>query len=188
MSRKLITVLISLAAVSGCSGTAGTPRHFAVPEGAQNPLVLRYSGATVEEMVNAVAQMCANVPISTAQVMPANGYVETRWSDLADFNLGSQVGTLPVSERFVVYAFQVKGISDNEGVLQIGGWYQPTAPRGRFSSARLAIRSSLSGGTPRLPDDPAVRLALEEQHLPGEGHYGSRAGARRSVGDRQNNP
>lgn len=131
MSRKLITVLISLAAVSACSGTAGTPRHFAVPEGAQNPLVLRYSGATVEEMVNAVAQMCANVPISTAQVVPANGYVETRWSDLGDFNLGSQVGTLPVSERFVVYAFQVKGISDNEGVLQIGGWYQPTAPRGR---------------------------------------------------------
>jgi hypothetical protein len=134
MSGKLLAMAICLAVASACSSTAGVPRHIAVPEGAQNPIVLRYSGATVEQMTNVVAQMCANVPISTAQVVPANGYVETRWSDLADFNLGSQVSTLPPSERFVVYAFQVKGISENEGVLQIGGWYQPTAPAGRARS------------------------------------------------------
>jgi hypothetical protein len=93
-------------------------------------MVMRYSGASVEQMVNIVAQMCADVPISTAQVVPENGYVETRWADVAEYKLGTQAAGYPLQERFVVYAFQLRSTGENEGVLQIAGWYQPTAPGG----------------------------------------------------------
>lgn len=127
MIKSLPTAMIAVVLVSACSASK-VPRHFSVPENAQNPIVLRYQGATVAEMTNIVAEVCSEVPISTAQVVPEKGFVETRWVDVASFNLGTQADTYPVKERQVIYVFQAQQAGENAGVLQIGGWYQPTAP------------------------------------------------------------
>jgi hypothetical protein len=131
MFNRWSAAALAASLVTGCGG-AGTvvPRHYPVPEGAQNPIVVRYSGATVEQMVNIVAQMCADVPISTAQVVPDKGYVETRWVDVAEFGLATQAASYPLQERLAVFAFQARSTGEQEGVLQIAGWYQPTAPPG----------------------------------------------------------
>ena len=128
MSR-LWHLLLGAAFLSACSGGSGVPRYFAVPEGAENPIVMQYSGATVAQVTNIVAKVCSDVPLSTAQVRPNDGYVETRWADIANFSLGSQAESLPLQERSVIFAFQAKG-DENQGVLQVAGFYQPTRPSG----------------------------------------------------------
>lgn len=122
-------LLLGAALVPACSGGSGVPRYFAVPEGAQNPIVIEYSGATVVQVTNMVAKVCSEVPISTAQFRPNDGYVETRWADIATFGLGSQAESLPLQERSVIFAFEANG-DENQGVLQIAGLYQPTRPSG----------------------------------------------------------
>ncbi|NNG17534.1 MAG: hypothetical protein HKM89_13745, partial [Gemmatimonadales bacterium] len=79
MLKNSSATLLAVIVASACGGGSSVPRNYPVPEGAQNPIVIRYSGISAAEMVNVVAQMCADVPISTAQVVPAKGYVETRW-------------------------------------------------------------------------------------------------------------
>jgi hypothetical protein len=133
-SRYLLLGAVFLFA---CSGGSSVPRYFAVPEGAENPIVIEYSGATVAQVTNMVAKVCSDVPLATAQVRPNDGYVETRWADIGSFGLGSQAEMLPPQESSVIFAFQIKG-SENQGVLQIAGFYQPTRPSG--TSARRDSR------------------------------------------------
>jgi hypothetical protein len=129
MLARQSLALLGIALVAACSSSS-VPRRFAVPAGAQNPLVIQYNGASAAEMTNIVAQMCSGVPISTGQVVPDKGYVETRWVDIAQFNLGSQTAAYPLQERQVIYVFQAQERGEDGGVLQIGGWYQPTRPPG----------------------------------------------------------
>ncbi len=105
------------------------PRHFDVSPDARNPIVIPYSGVSAADMTNIVAQMASDVPINVDQVVPAQGMVETRWSDIASFNLGTQASELPLPERQVVYVITAQDRGD-VGILQIGGWYQPTRPSG----------------------------------------------------------
>ena len=71
MSRSWY-LLLGTALVSACSGGSGSvPRYFPVPEGAENPIVMQYSGATVAQVTNIVAKVCSDIPISTAQFRPA---------------------------------------------------------------------------------------------------------------------
>jgi hypothetical protein len=105
------------------------PRHFDVSPDARNPIVIPYSGVSAAEMTNIVAQMASDVPINVDQVVPAQGFVETAWSDIAAFNLGTEAQSLPLPERQVVYVFTAQDRGE-VGILQIGGWYQPTRPPG----------------------------------------------------------
>jgi hypothetical protein len=154
MLARISPILLVTAWVSACV-TSGAPRHFAVPEDAQNPIAIRYRGATVPDIVNLVAQVTADVAIGTTQVVPGEGYVETRWIDIAQFNFGAQTASYPLQERIVVYAFQVSETGRGTGVLQIGGWYQPTRPT-RTSPTRDSHYDRL------LPTShPAYQLSLE---------------------------
>lgn len=151
---RLWSLLLCAFVLWACGGSGGVPRYFPVPEDAQNPIVIEYSAATVVDVTNIVAKVCSDIPIATAQVRPNDGYVETRWSDIASFALGTQAATYPLAERSVVYAFEARGI-DNRGVLQIAGFYQPTRPRG--TPARRDSRYDRL-----LPTDhPGYQLALE---------------------------
>jgi hypothetical protein len=127
MTTKVPTAVLVVAVVSGCT-VATVPRHFPVPEDAQNPIVIRYEGASVGDIVNIVAKVCSDVPIPTAQVVPDKGYVETRWIDIATMNLGPPAQVYPARERAVLYAFQVQETGENAGVIEISAWYQPTRP------------------------------------------------------------
>ena len=129
MLARQALALLGIALIAACSSSS-VPRHFAVPAGAQNPLVIQYKGASAAEMTNIVAQMSSDVPISTRQVVPDKGYVETRWVDIQTFNLGAQTAAYPLAERQVIYVFQAQDRGEDGGVLQIGGWYQPTRPPG----------------------------------------------------------
>lgn len=129
MTNWVPTPLAAILLFSACSASQ-VPRHFSVPENAQNPIVLRYQGTTVSDMTTIIAEVCSDVPIPTAQVVPERGFVETRWVDVAGFNLAVQAETYPLEEREVIYVFQAQQAGENAGVLQIGGWYQPTAPSG----------------------------------------------------------
>ena len=133
MPTKRLVPLLGMALMLGCGGGAGgggmVPRHFDVSPDARNPIVIPYTGVSAAEMTNIVAQMASDVPINVNQVVPNEGYVETRWADIADFNLGAQASELPLPERQVVYVFTAQDRGDN-GILQIGGWYQPTRPAG----------------------------------------------------------
>jgi hypothetical protein len=129
-------------------------RHFAVPEGAQDPIGVEYSGGTVAQVTNMVAKVCSDVPISTAQVRPNDGYVETRWADVGSFGLGSQAEMLPPQESAVIFAFQIKG-SENQGVLHIAGFYQPTRPSGTAEQRDSRYDRLLPTG------HPGYQLALQ---------------------------
>ena len=122
--------LLSATLLSACAGSSTVPRSYSVPADAQNPIVMRYEGATPAEMTEIVAQMCSGIPIAKSQVVPEKGYVETRWADIAEFSLGLQADVYPLPERQVVYVFQAQETGEKSGVLQIGGWYQPTRPPG----------------------------------------------------------
>jgi hypothetical protein len=150
-------LLLGAAFLSACSGGSGVPRHFAVPQGAENPIVIEYSGATVAQVTNMVAKVCADVPISTAQVRPNDGYLETRWSDIGSLNLGSQAEMLPAHERSVIYAIQAKG-GENEGVLQIAGFYQPSRPTGTPARRDSRYDRLIPTG------HPGYQLALQLDH------------------------
>lgn len=128
MSR-LRALMLGTVVLSACSGS-GTPRYFPVPQDAENPIVIEYRGATVAEVTNAVAKVCSDVPIATAQVRPKDGYVETRWADIASFSFGNQAEYYPLAERSVIYTFQVTATGENSGTLQIAGYYQPNRPPG----------------------------------------------------------
>lgn len=148
------SLLLGVAALSACSGSS-VPRYFPVPEDAENPIVMEYSGASMAEITNIVAQVCSDVPIATGQVRPNDGYVETRWADIASFNLGSQAEMYPLRERSVIYTFQATATGDNAGTLQIAGYYQPNRPSGT-SPARDSRYDRL------LPKDhPGYQIALQ---------------------------
>jgi len=133
MKSRSGMALLGTALILGCGGGAGgggtVPRHFDVSPDASNPIVIPYSGVSAAEMTNIVAQMASEVPINVAQVVPKNGFVETAWSDIRNFNLGNEANSLPLPERQVVYVFQAQD-REKVGILQIGGWYQPTRPPG----------------------------------------------------------
>ena len=129
LPRQSLQVL-GITLLSACAGSSTVPRGYSVPAEAQNPIVIRYEGATPAEMTEIVAQMCSDVPIAKSQVVPEKGHVETRWADITEFSLGLQADVYPLQERQVVYVFQVQETGENAGVLQIGGWYQPTRPPG----------------------------------------------------------
>jgi len=82
------------------------------------------------EITDIVAKVCSDVPLAVAQVRRDDGYVETRWADIASFNLGSQADNYPLRERSVIYVFQTQATGDDAGILQISGYYQPTRPTG----------------------------------------------------------
>jgi hypothetical protein len=130
LPRQFLQVL-GISLLSACAGSSTVPRSYSVPADAQNPIVIRYEGATPDEMTEIVAQMCADVPIAKSQVVPERGYVETRWADIGEFSLGLQADVYPLPERQVVYVFQAQETGEYSGVLQIGGWYQPTRPPGQ---------------------------------------------------------
>ncbi len=136
LAKRSIT-LLGTAFITACGGGAGgggmVPRHFDVSPDARNPIVIAYSGVSAAEMTKIVSQMAADVPINVNQVVPEQGYVETRWADVATFNLGTEAASLPTIERQVVYVFQAQD-RENVGILQIGGWYQPTRPPGTPAS------------------------------------------------------
>jgi hypothetical protein len=132
MSAKLLAFALCLVLISACGSTSTVPRQYPVPEDANNPIVIQYFGATATEMVSVVTQMCADVPIQTVQVVPREGYIETAWVDLGSFAVaGALADAYPPEERWAVFAFQVNATGDNEGVLQISGWYQPSRSPGR---------------------------------------------------------
>lgn len=147
---------LGLAILSGCTGSgSGVPRYFPVPDDAQNPVVMEYSGASVAEVTNIVAKVCSDVPIATAQVRPNDGYVETRWADIASLSREPQAEMYPLRERSVIYTFQVTATGENSGNLQIAGYYQPTRPSGT-SPARDSRYDRL------LPKEhPGYQLALQ---------------------------
>ena len=151
---RVWSLLIGTAILSACGGSGG-PQYVPIPENAENPIVMEYSGASIGEITNIVAKVCSDVPIATAQVRPNAGYVETRWADIASFNLGPQAEMYPLSERSVIYTFQVTATGDSAGNLQIAGYYQPNRPSGT-SPARDSRYDRL------LPKDhPGYQLALQ---------------------------
>jgi hypothetical protein len=151
---RVWSLLLGMAVLSACGGS-NVPRYFPVPESAENPIVMEYNGASLAEITNIVAKVCSDVPIATAQVRPNDGYVETRWADIASFNLGPEAEMYPLRERSVIYTFQTTATGDNAGTLQIAGYYQPNRPGGT-SPARDSRYDRL------LPKDhPGYQIALQ---------------------------
>jgi hypothetical protein len=145
---------LGITVLSACGGSGG-PQYIPVPENAENPIVMEYRGASLAQVTNIVAKVCSDVPLTTAQVRLDDGYVETRWADIASFNLGPQAEMYPLRERSVIYTFQVTATAANAGNLQITGYYQPNRPTGT-SPARDSRYDRL------LPKDhPGYQLALQ---------------------------
>jgi len=155
MVRRYLFELFGIALLSACAGSSAVPRAYSVPAEAQNPIVIRYEGSTPAEMTEIVALMCSDVPIAKSQVVPEKGYLETRWADIGEFGLGLQAEVYPFQERQVVYVFQAQETGEHAGVLQIGGWYQPTRPPG--SSPRRDSRYDRLIPT----DHPGYQLMLQ---------------------------
>ncbi|MGD8866735.1 MAG: hypothetical protein PVI01_03880 [Gemmatimonadales bacterium] len=126
---RTVYPLLSVTVLSACVGS-GVPHYFPVPEDAENPIKVEYAGATVPDVTNLVAKVCSDAGVSARQVLPDEGYVETRWADIAGLDLGSQAELYPPNERSVIYVFQATATVYNAGVLQIAGFYQPNRPRG----------------------------------------------------------
>lgn len=158
MTTRIAALSLATAAFTACGAGAGgnrVPLSFPVPQGAENPIVLEYSGASVADLTNLVAQVCSDVPIPTAQVRSRDGFVETRWVDIASFTRGYQAEALPSVERNAIYVFQIRGAEGSSGVIQIAGYYQPSRPPGS-SPQRNSRYDRL------LPTDhPGYQIALE---------------------------
>ncbi|MGD8700051.1 MAG: hypothetical protein PVJ43_12215 [Gemmatimonadales bacterium] len=151
---RACSLWLGTAILSACAGS-GVPQYFPIPEDAENPIVMEYAGASAAEITDIVAKVCSDIPIATAQVRPNDGYVETRWADIAALSRDPQAEMYPLRERSVVYTFQVTATGDRAGNLQIAGYYQPNRPTGT-SPTRDSRYDRL------LPKDhPGYQLALQ---------------------------
>lgn len=153
--RASVVVFASLLAGLGCATGSSIPPYFPVPEDAENPIEVRYTGMDGSEVVPLIARICSNVPISTVQVDRGRGYVATRWVDVAEYERTPAARGLPARERPVAFTFQVEEVGGEIGVVAITAWYQPNRPSGL--SASLGTKYD-----ERVPTDhPSYQLALE---------------------------
>jgi hypothetical protein len=148
MKRLLI---IAAAVSAGCAG-AGGPEP--VPEGAENPIIVEFRSATPPDAVEVIARALSDEGIGTQEVDP-QGYVETRWIDIAAWVRGVQAEAYPIRERMVQYRFEVTEAQGRTRRLTIGIYYQPNRPQG------VVLQASKTYDRLVPTDHPAYQLALE---------------------------
>lgn len=148
--RRSIAVAVCL--LTACGGARGYS-HVPVPEDAENPTVIEFSGGTPADVVPVIAEVLSEIPIQAAQVDRSRGYVETRWFDIAQYDPVRASG-YPLRERQVLYEFQVSDAEGRRRRVELTAYYQPTRPTGT-SPSRDSRYDRL------VPTDhPAYQLAL----------------------------
>lgn len=153
-SNRLLIILGAIfgAALSTACAGAGGPEP--VPEDAENPIVIEFRSATPPDAVEVIARALSNEGIGTQEVDP-EGYVETRWIDVAAWIRGVQADAYPVRERLVQYRFEVTEAEGRARRLTIAAYYQPNRPQG------VVLRASRTYDRLVPTDHPAYQLALE---------------------------
>ncbi|NIR44767.1 MAG: hypothetical protein GWN99_10715 [Gemmatimonadetes bacterium] len=136
--RKVV-LFMTLAAVAADLSACGSasrsgismPRNVPVPEDAENPIVMTFEGATLEQLVGVIAQALSSQGIPTYQVVPEDGIVETQWLDMAIWDPTRQAANLPVNERTVLLYYGAGAWVDPEtdeeleNALVAWAYYQP---------------------------------------------------------------
>ena len=153
-ARELLPPFLIAGAVLSCSATARVPSQYAVPEDAQNPIRIESEGASVDEIVALAAKVCSDVAITTLQVDPRRGYVETAWVDIAAYRRAESQG-YPLRERQVSFRFQALAQAEDAGTVELAAYYQPNRPSGTSPAANSRFDRLVPTG------HPAYQLLLE---------------------------
>lgn len=119
--RPAAGFIFSFFAIAACSSMRGPPPP--VPEGAENPIEIRFKGASVTDAVDIVSRVMSDMAIATLQVDHSSGYVETRWIDVAAFV--QFPGAYPYRERQVQYQFRASEQPQQVRRLVIAAVYRP---------------------------------------------------------------
>lgn len=129
---QLRTVFLSLlAGVLVSTGCAFTASDLKAPilEGLSNPDTIDYSGLTHQEFVDIAVGAVIDLGLETTRVDRSGGYVETAFTDFADFAfLNQRAGRYPARERFLQVQFQVRDAGPESGTVEMLASYQPFRP------------------------------------------------------------
>jgi len=151
MRATALTPIALAALLTGCGGI-GTPPE-PVPADAENPIAFRFRGATPPDAVDVIAQACSDLGISVQEVDP-NGFVETRWMDIAAWERTLAAG-YPLRERQVQFRFEVEEAQERSRRLTIATYYQPNRPPG------VVLRASRTYDRLVPTDHPGYQVALQ---------------------------
>jgi hypothetical protein len=153
-ARDLLPTFLVAGTVLSCTTSSSVPSYYAVPEDAPNPIRIEFEGASVDEIVALAAKVCSDVAITTRQVDPRRGYVETAWVDIAAYRRLESQG-YPLRERQVSYRFQAQARAEDAGTVELATYYQPNRPSGTSPAANARFDRLVPTG------HPAYQLLLE---------------------------
>lgn len=153
MRRSIAIAVIAVGLFTACGGPGGYS-HVPVPENAENPIVIEFSGGTPTDVVPVISELLSEIPIPAMQVDRDRGYVETRWFDIAQHD-PTRASGYPLRERQVRYVFEVGEAEAARKKVELTAYYQPTRPTGTSPSRDSRYDR-------RVPTDhPAYQLALQ---------------------------
>lgn len=151
MRSNRLLIIAGAALLAACAGGGGPEP---VPDEAENPIVIRFRNATPPDAVEVITRAVSDEGIGTQEVDP-EGYVETRWIDVAAWVRGVQAEAYPVRERMVQYRFEVTAAEGRELRLTIAAYHQPNRPQG------VVLQASKTYDRLVPTDHPAYQLGLE---------------------------
>ena len=140
LRKSPIGLLLGLALATACGGSqSGTsmPRNVPVPKDAANPIILKFEGASHQDVIDIVTSALSSQGIPTYQVLPEEGLVETRWLDMATWDPTRQSRNIPANERNVELLYRAgKGVDTETGEeygmgLVAWAYYQPDPGQAR---------------------------------------------------------
>ena len=131
MNRPSFRVLRLAAAVllgAGCSAGA-TDLKAPIPEDLANPTNLHYSGLTRQELVDIASVALDELGLTAIQADRSRGYVETAFTDVADFNyLRQAASNYPPRERLIQIQLSIRQIAPENGAVEVVAYYRPFRP------------------------------------------------------------
>ncbi len=144
-----------------------------VPEDAENPIVLKFEGATNQQVVDVVARAMSSQGIPMYQVVPEDGLVETQWLDMAVWDPTRGVAHLPANERNVLLYYQageaVNPETDEKLGMGLTAWayYQPNPrlARQRPRSYREEVPTTHYGYTFLLRVQSVINAMLSQEGI-----------------------
>ena len=120
--------LATAVVLAGC-GAGATDLKAPIPEDLANPTTLDYSGLTRQELVDIASVALDELGLTAVQADRSGGYVETAFTDVADFNyLRQRAINYPPEQRLMQIQISIREIATENGGVEIGAYYRPFRP------------------------------------------------------------
>lgn len=130
-SSGALSLAVAVSLSAGCTGGM-TDLKAPVPEDLSNPTTLDYSGLTRHEIIDIAAVAVTDLGLRVIQADRARGYLETAFTDVANFSyLQQRASSYPARERLVQLQFSIEESGPETGAVDVVAYHRPFSSRDR---------------------------------------------------------